>query len=132
MSENSFRPDVFRADPPTLLGSQCGSCGRKAFPPREVCPSCGEADHSDRVQLSRAGRIYSYTVVRQAPPGLTTPYVLGYVDLPDDDVRVMSRIEGGQDGEIRIGAPVVLGACSGEKSAQPGRMFVFHTGGELS
>ncbi|PXY27700.1 Zn-ribbon domain-containing OB-fold protein [Prauserella muralis] len=130
MSDNSFRPDVFRAEPPTLLGSHCGSCGRKAFPPREVCPSCGEPSLGDPVELSRQGRIYSYTVVRQAPPGLSTPYVLGYVDLPDDGVRVMSRIESVRDGDVRIGAPVALDAREDPGQPEPKRMFVFRTGGE--
>jgi hypothetical protein len=36
---SSFRPDVFEADPPVLLGSACTRCGGRAFPARDVCPS---------------------------------------------------------------------------------------------
>ncbi|MGW4204876.1 Zn-ribbon domain-containing OB-fold protein [Streptomyces sp. NPDC004726] len=104
----SSRPDVFTADPPTLLASHCRACQATAFPPRDACPSCGDATE-ERTALSRAGEIYSYTVVRQAPPGLPVPYVLAYVDLPGDGVRVMSRLEGFDPDAVRIGAAVRLG-----------------------
>lgn len=110
MTETSFRPDVFRADPPTLLGSGCTSCGQRTFPPRDVCPSCGALDGAEPCDLSRQGTVYSFTIVRQAPEGLETPYILGYVDLPEDRVRVMSRIEGIEPDELEIGMPVVLQA----------------------
>jgi scaffold protein (connect acetoacetyl-CoA thiolase and HMG-CoA synthase) len=117
----SFRPDVFEADPPALLGSSCTSCGRRAFPPRDVCPECGAVDAAEPVRLSRTGVVYSFTVVRQAPPGLQTPYVLAYVDLPGDEVRVMARVEAD---DVDIGSPVRLVARPDERA--PGRvMFAF-------
>src|SRR4051812_40321210 len=122
----SFRPDVFRADPPTLLGSICAACSRKAFPPRDVCPWCNAAvDEAVPVALSAQGEVYSFTIVRQAPPGLPVPYVLAYVDLLDDDVRVMARVEGVEPEALEIGTPVVLGARADERSADDAAMFVF-------
>jgi uncharacterized OB-fold protein len=108
MAAVSFRPDVFESDPPALLGSLCASCARKAFPPRDVCPSCGALDRARPARLSARGVIYSFTIVRQAPPGLATPYVLAYVDLPEDEVRVLSRIEGLAPEDVEIGLPVRL------------------------
>ncbi|MGW6456487.1 Zn-ribbon domain-containing OB-fold protein [Streptomyces sp. NPDC055078] len=120
----SMRPDVFTADPPTLLASHCPDCDTKAFPPRDACPSCGEPTEK-RTALSREGRIYSYTVVRQAPPGLPTPYILAYVDLPRDDIRVMSRIEGFAPDTVRIGAAVRLGARPADGVDDESLMFAF-------
>lgn len=103
----SFRPDVFDAAAPALIAACCTTCGRRSFPARDVCPSCGATD-AKPARLSGDGVVYSYTVVRQAPPGLTVPYVLGYVDLPADDVRVMARIEGLEPEQVEIGLPVRL------------------------
>lgn len=126
MSDKSFRPDVFRADPPTLLGSRCPACERKAFPPRTVCPSCGTiVDEAQQIPLSTEGVVYSYTIVRQAPPGLETPYVLGYVDLPADEVRVMGRVEGVDPEAMQIGIPVRLTARRDETSEEESLMFAF-------
>ncbi len=126
MTSTSFRPDVFAADSPTLLGSRCTACGRKAFPHREVCPTCGALDAAETVELSKDGRIYSFTVVRQAPPGLETPYVLGYVDLPADEVRVMSRIEGVTPEDVAIGQSVTLTARRDERAEDEDTvMFAF-------
>lgn len=126
MSEKSFRPDVFRSDPPTLLGSRCAACERRAFPPRDVCPSCGAfAEAAELTPLSGEGVVYSFTVVRQAPPGLQTPYVLGYVDLPADRVRVMARIEGVDPDAMEIGIPVALTARRDETSEEEAVMFAF-------
>lgn len=107
MTVRSFRPDVFDVAVPALIAAQCAACGRRSFPARDVCPSCGAVD-AEPVRLSGDGVVYSYTVVRQAPPGLTVPYVLGYVDLPADDVRVMARIEGLDPEQVEIGLPVRL------------------------
>jgi uncharacterized OB-fold protein len=118
---DSFRPDVFEADPPALLGSSCTRCGGRAFPPRDVCPACGAVDAAEPVRLSRTGVVYSFTVVRQAPPGLATPYVLAYVDLPEDEVRVMGRVDAA---DVEIGLPVRLVSRPDER--HPDRvMFAF-------
>lgn len=126
MSTASFRPDVFDADPPALLGSRCTTCARKAFPPRDVCPHCGAVDRAEPVRLTGEGVVYSFTVVRQAPPGLDMPYVLGYVDLPEHDVRVMSRIEGVDPDRVGIGMPVHLVSRPDERDAEHATvMFAF-------
>lgn len=126
MTVTSFRPDVFLADPPTLLGSACTVCYGRAFPPRDVCPHCGAVDTGEGVRLSTTGVVYSFTVVRQAPPGLKTPYVLAYVDLLDDELRVMARLEGFEPEEVEIGLPVRLVGRPDERDSEGGTvMFAF-------
>lgn len=77
-------------DGPVLIGSQCGECGVRLFPPVAVCPECLSEEMAP-VHLSARGRLYSWSVVHVAPRGWTVPYVAGYVDLPEK-VRVFGHI----------------------------------------
>jgi benzoylsuccinyl-CoA thiolase BbsA subunit len=86
-----------------LLGSQCAACGVVAFPPKSLCSACGKAD-TVTVALPRRGRLYSFSTIHIAPPGLPTPYTVGFVDF-DNDVRVFAQIEG-QPGSFEIDQPV--------------------------
>jgi len=43
----------------TLTGEKCGSCGKVIFPPRDLCPECGERVLPEGVSLAeeiREGR----------------------------------------------------------------------------
>jgi uncharacterized OB-fold protein len=108
----SFRADVFSTDPLELLGMRCSGCGRTSFPIRESCPSCGEPEALEKVPLSARGELCSWSVVRNAPAGLRTPYTLAYIDLPADGVRVMARLVGIEDVELAVGLPLELTALS--------------------
>jgi len=101
-----IREGLMQMDPPRLLGSVCGACMVTMFPPRDFCPACASDAVPECVALPEAGTLYSYTVVRQAPPGRVTPYVLAYVDLPGG-VRVLAQIDM-DPGQIEIGTPVKL------------------------
>ncbi len=55
---------------PALLGSRCRSCGTYAFPKEAFAcrnPRCASRDF-DEVELSRRGRVWSYTDARYQPP----------------------------------------------------------------
>ena len=94
-------------DPPALLGSTCSACGTRTFPPRDFCPAClADGPHPVR-PLARSGTVFSYTVVHQAPGGRRTPYVLAYVDLDNDGVRVLAQIDVPVD-QVSIGMRVSL------------------------
>jgi len=91
-----------------LVGGHCADCGRKFFPEKPNCPNCG-SDQVSPAQLSRIGRLYSYSTIHSAPRGFHVPYTVGFVDL-DDDVRVFGQIEGG-DTDLVLETPMepVLG-----------------------
>jgi uncharacterized OB-fold protein len=61
-------------DRPALLGRRCTTCGTYAFPPTvSSCPNPGCAGTDlETVELSRTGRVWSYTDARYQPP---PPYV---------------------------------------------------------
>ncbi|GAA4879020.1 Zn-ribbon domain-containing OB-fold protein [Actinomycetospora straminea] len=102
-----FREGLLSLDPPRLLGSRCGACGTATFPARDVCPAC-RAEEVAGHELSTRGRIHSFTVVRQAPAGVEVPYVLAWIDLPADDVRLMAQVVGVAPEEVSHGLPVSL------------------------
>jgi uncharacterized OB-fold protein len=96
--DDTSRPDQsppserwrFEDGKPVLVGSRCGHCGKVTFPFEGTCDRCLEAN-PEAFELPREGQLYSFTVVHTAPAGFTTPYHLGYVDLPND-VRVLAQL----------------------------------------
>jgi uncharacterized OB-fold protein len=89
-----------------LLIKRCQDCQTAIFYPRSVCPSC-MSDRVDWVAASGRGTIYSYTVVRRAPPQFVedAPYVVALIDLAEG-VRLMSNVVGASPSDVRIGAVV--------------------------
>jgi uncharacterized OB-fold protein len=68
--------------------------------------------------------------VHQAPVGRPTPYVLAYVDLPDQ-VRVMAQVDA-PHGAMRIGMPVRLVLKPvGEDGGVPVIGYAFAADGDL-
>ena len=88
---------------PALLGSRCTGCGTFAFPVESsACrnPDCG-SESFEMVELSRRGRIWSYTDARYQPPApyvAADPYVpfcLAAVELAHEKLVVMGQVVGG-------------------------------------
>ena len=88
-----------------LIGSECGDCGHRLFPTAAVCPNC-MSENMTRLPLSRDGRVYSFTVLRQAPPGFESPSIIAYVDMPEG-VRIVTHLDM-QPGEPHCDMPVRL------------------------
>lgn len=74
-----------------LAGGRCKACAALSFPRAEVCTECLSLE-VEEAALSSEGRLYSFSVVHQAPKGWKVPYALGYVDLPEG-VRVLAHID---------------------------------------
>jgi uncharacterized OB-fold protein len=88
---------------PALLGSRCTACGTFAFPAEtSACrnPDCG-SESFETVELSRRGRIWSYTDARYQPPAPYVaadpyePFCLAAVELADEKLVVMGQVVGG-------------------------------------
>lgn len=97
-----FRHDLFDSDPLTLLGSTCAACSTVTFPQREFCPACRATGSIETVQLPRAGKVHTFTVIRQAPAGIDVPYVLARVEL-DDGTRLMAQVLTDRPDTVGIG-----------------------------
>jgi benzoylsuccinyl-CoA thiolase BbsA subunit len=102
-----------------LIGSRCPKCGKHTFPRRTICDACGTSAGLEPVKLSNTGTLYTFSEVQVAPKVFTTPYVIGYVDLPED-VRVLGQVEH-PAAELRPDEPVevVLGVIRKSDSGQP-------------
>jgi len=91
---------------PCLLGSRCKACGKIAFPSRAVCSNCFH-EEMETLPLSTQGKIYTYTIIGYPPPGITAPYAIGYVDLPEG-VRVFSILTDWKQEDLKVGRSVKL------------------------
>lgn len=91
-----YHPDLLEVpadgSPPYLKGYRCRHCGQLDFPKLNPCPNCWH-DEFDIVPLSRTGRLYSVSEIFVGQAGMRTPYIIGYVDLPEN-LRIFAQIEG--------------------------------------
>jgi hypothetical protein len=102
---------------PALLGSRCEGCGTYAFPAEtRYCknPDCSSSSF-ESVELSRRGRIWSYTDARYQPPPpyvAAEPYVpfcLAAVELADEKLVVMGQVVPGvKVDDLAVGDEVEL------------------------
>jgi uncharacterized protein len=122
----------FTTDPkePALLGSRCTACGTYLFPPgRPGCPNpdC-ESDSFETVELSRVGRIWSYTDSRYEPPPPYVagdpfePFCLAAVELEREKIVVLGQVTDGfgvEDLHVGMEVELVLGTLNPESFGAP-------------
>jgi len=91
-----------------LEAAECTDCGKIAFPPRRVCSKCSGKTFTPR-NLSRQGKILSYTVIRVAaePFELETPFAVGIIETPEGG-RLTAQIVDCDFSELSIGTRVRL------------------------
>lgn len=91
-----FHPDLLEVPedgtPPYLKGYKCKKCGQLEFPKLRPCPSCW-GEEFEMVPLSRKGKLYSYTDIFIGQEGMATPYIFGYIDLPEN-LRIFAQLDG--------------------------------------
>jgi len=104
-------------DAPALLGTRCTTCGTYFFPREEAfCrnPGCRGRELAE-VELSRRGRVWSFTDNRYQPPppyvspDPFVPYGIAAVELEREHLVVLGQLEAGVDpGSLRAGQEVEL------------------------
>jgi uncharacterized OB-fold protein len=104
--EGLFKIPLQSGEKPYLIGTRCKRCSQTSFPFRAVCANCF-SEEMEHIPLSTKGKLYSYTIIGYPPPGLTAPYAIGYVDLPEG-VRVFSILTGWNPGTLKVGMDVEL------------------------
>jgi uncharacterized OB-fold protein len=89
-----------------LEAAKCKNCGKISFPPRLVCPKCGNRTF-DPVKLADQGVIKTYTVIRVAPSQFTgqSPYAVGIVEL-DGGVCITAQIVDVPPDAVKLGQRV--------------------------
>jgi uncharacterized protein len=105
-------------DRPALLGTRCARCSTVFFP-REASfcrnPVC-DGEQFDEVELSRQGRVWSYTDARYQPPPPYIPrtddyepFALAAVELEAEGLVVLGQVADGYGvDDLQVGAPVEL------------------------
>jgi uncharacterized OB-fold protein len=93
-----------------LVGEICPHCDSRIFPPRDVCPDCGEEART-LYPFSGRGEVYSYTTVFEAPAGHEeqAPYTVALVKLEEGPMVTaqLTDLEG-ESPNIEIGMPVEM------------------------
>lgn len=75
----------------SLVGEKCEN-GHFVFPPRDICPNCGD-EAKEPYTFSGKGKIYSLTTIYEAPTGYekSVPYVVALVEL-DEGPRITAQL----------------------------------------
>jgi uncharacterized OB-fold protein len=91
-----------------LVGEICPHCEAKIFPPRDVCPNCGE-EAKTQYSFSGRGEIYSYTTIYEAPSGYdqNAPYTVALVKLEEGPLVTAQLTDLGEE-SVEIGTPVEM------------------------
>lgn len=90
-----------------LLVQRCADCGYYVHPAGPICPQCLSRKVAPEA-VSGRGRVHSFTVNHQPwNPTMPTPYVIGLVELAEQDgLRLMTNIVGCEPDEIEFAMPV--------------------------
>jgi uncharacterized OB-fold protein len=91
-----------------LVGEVCPGCQHKIFPPRDICPECGQEARTT-YQFSGRGEVYSFTTVRNAPSGFEegAPYTVALVKLDEGPMLTAQLTDLGEK-PVEIGMPVEM------------------------
>ena len=92
----------------SLVGEVCGHCESKVFPPRDICPECGE-EAKTLYKFSGIGEVYSYTTVYDAPAGFeeSAPYTVAMIRLAEGPLVTAQLTDLGEQ-SVEIGMPVEM------------------------
>jgi hypothetical protein len=91
-----------------LTGEVCPHCDAKIFPPRDVCPECGDEAKTE-FEFSGNGRVYSFTDIYNAPAGFEdeVPYTVALVKLEEGPLVTAQLTDLGES-TPEIGMPVEM------------------------
>lgn len=92
----------------SLVGEVCPHCDAKIFPPRDICPECGN-EAKTTYTFSGRGEVYSYTTVYDPPAGYEeqAPYTVALIKLQEGPL-VTAQITDLGENPVEIGMPVEM------------------------
>lgn len=91
-----------------LVGEICPHCNARLFPPRDICPECGQEARTLHT-FSGRGEVYSFTTIYDAPAGYeeNAPYTVALIKLEEGPL-VTAQLTDVGDQPIQIGTPVEM------------------------
>jgi uncharacterized OB-fold protein len=92
-----------------LIGGYSPTSGLHHFPLLDACPYTGARD-VERVRLSREATLWAWTAVTAEPPGYEgpVPYGFGVVELTQERLRVITRLQESDPAALTFGQPMML------------------------
>lgn len=92
----------------SLVGEVCPHCDSKIFPPRDICPDCGQ-EAKELYSFSGRGEVYSFTTVYNAPAGYeeNAPYTVALIKL-NEGPMVTAQLTDLENRQVEIGTPVEM------------------------
>ncbi len=92
----------------SLIGEECPHCHARIFPPRDVCPECGQ-EAKTQFKFSGKGEVFSYTNINEAPEDFRqmAPYSIALVKLEEGPIITAQLTDLG-DEPVHIGMPVEM------------------------
>ena len=103
---------------PALIGRRCPECGTYQFPPTgEWCPNPGcRSDTMETVELSRRGRVWSYTDAQYKPPAPYVPatepfepFAIAAVELEREKIVILGQVAASFGvADLQVGSEVEL------------------------
>jgi uncharacterized OB-fold protein len=101
-----------------LAFQRCAACAAAIFYPRVLCPTCGATELRWEISSGR-GTVYATTTLH---PRGEAPYNVALIDL-QEGFRMMSRVDGIDPAEVRIGMDVRLKVLPAHDQAEAIAMF---------
>jgi len=91
-----------------LVGEVCPHCDAKIFPPRDICPECGNEARTS-FTFSGRGEVYSFTTIYDPPTGYEeyAPYTVALVKLEEGPMVTAQLTDLGEQA-VAIGMPVEM------------------------
>ena len=103
---------LYPLDKVCLMGTGCRDCGEVFLGEAIACEQC-QSENLESIALSRAGKLYSYTINWNRPPGdykgaePFQPFAVGLVELPEG-IRVLSVLTDCDFDKLRAGMDLEL------------------------
>ncbi len=111
-----------------LIGTECGNCGKRYFPPRIICPQCHRKSVGKMkdVKFTGSGEVVTYSVIHNAPKAfeMQVPYVIAIIEL-EEGVRATGQIIDCEVADVKIGMKV---SASFRKIGEDGKSGVIYYG----
>ncbi len=110
--EDLLSKPLYPVDQVCLMGTRCCDCGEVFFGKVIACEQC-QSESLESIPLSRTGKLYSYTINWNRPPGNYKgrepfqPFAVGLVELPEG-IRVLSVLTDCDFDKLRVGMDLEL------------------------
>ncbi len=88
--------------------NQCPKCQMKFFPPRLICPECGNQE-LEEARIAETGKLLTFTIIRVPPHQYVdqAPFAVGIAEL-DDGVKLTAQIVDCDFEDLKIGMRLKL------------------------